>query len=75
MKGLGIVPMNDRLHGVDLRVTEKGEKGRANDRLAGNGPVLLGHLAASAMAPPSCDNDSRNPACHELTPLIIPASL
>ena len=49
---------------VDLRVAAKSRKRRADRRLAGNGPVLLGNVAAGALAPPGRDDDSRNHAHH-----------
>jgi hypothetical protein len=53
------------LHRADLLVREEGNQGRADDRLAGNAPILLGYLAAGAISPPGCDNHSRNPTRHE----------
>ena len=64
-KGLVIVRMNDRLHGVDFRVYEERGKGRADHRLAGDLPILLGHFAASAKPAPGRDDNSRYPRRHE----------
>ena len=68
--------MNDRLHGSDPGVSEEGEQSRANDRLAGDLPILFGNIAAGALATPARNNDRRDPARHEsLTPLAISAML
>jgi hypothetical protein len=57
--------MNDRLHRIDLWMRQKRTQSRADDRLSGDGPVLLGDFTAGAMAAPGCDNDSRNPPGHD----------
>jgi hypothetical protein len=57
--------MDDRLDRTDLWVREEGTQGRANDCLPGDGPILLGHLTAGALAAPGCDNDSRTPPGHD----------
>ena len=60
-----IVGMNDRLHGADLRMAEKGGERRTDHRLAGYVPVLLGNFATGALAPAGCDDHSRDLARHE----------
>ena len=70
-----IIGMNDRLHGADLRMAEKGGERRTNHRLSGYVPVLLGNFTTGALAPASGDNHSRDLARHECISLAIPGSL
>ena len=53
-----VLRMNDRLHGTDLRMTEKRRQRRTDHRLAGDVAILLGHVAASAQAPSARDDNS-----------------
>jgi hypothetical protein len=58
--------MDHHLHGINLGMSEKGIERRADDRFSRDLPILLWHLAAGAITPTGCDNDSRNAARHEL---------
>ena len=70
-----IVGMNDRLYGIDLRVAEKGGQSRADHRFPGDLAILFGHVAAGAIAAPSCDNNGRDLSRHGTRSLTFLASL
>ena len=52
--------MDDRLDHIDMPVARKRGKRRADDGCAGNGPILLGDVAADALAPASRNDHCRN---------------
>jgi hypothetical protein len=70
-KEVFIGEVDHRLHHIDLRMTTKRRKGRADRGRAGEDPVLLWDVAAGALTP-ACRNDySRNDAHPEMLCLIL----
>jgi hypothetical protein len=64
VKCAGVVRVNHRLDGGDVRVAEKGREGGADNRFPRDRSILLRRIAAGAIAASGGHNDRRYPSPH-----------